>query len=63
MPGPARWQALRELALSSLQTIHDEMEAYGGDRSKAWQESRSGMAFREKTDAIKRVLSDLEASR
>jgi hypothetical protein len=55
-----RWKALQEQARHALQTMLDEMEAYQGERSEAWQESDKGEAFQERVDAVTELLDGLD---
>lgn len=60
MPSTARWSALCRLAMDSLVTARDEMDAYADERSEAWQESERADTFRERIEALEAVIGDLE---
>ncbi len=61
LPSRARWQALLERARLALQLAHDEMHAYGEERSEAWQEGERAAALAERLEALAQVLDDLAA--
>ena len=60
MPSSARWSALIQHAEQALRTVKDEMEAYQGDRSQAWQESDKGEEFQDKLNRVEDALSLVE---
>jgi hypothetical protein len=60
IPGTARWRVLQAQALTALQTIRDEMEAYQGDRSEQWQESDRAEQFQETLDAVEEARAGVE---
>lgn len=60
MPGTVRWNALLEIARSSLQTALDEMQSYFDDRSETWHESERGEQFQERLDTIEQALQQLD---
>lgn len=60
MPGTARWNAMIQGAGALLQTAHDEMEEYHGERSDTWQDSERAEALQAKIDALGEVLALVE---
>jgi hypothetical protein len=61
LPSRARWQALLERARCSLETAHDEIQAYCEERSEAWQEGDRAAALAERLATLEQVLDDLDA--
>ena len=57
MPSTARWKSLREQAMSALQSLQEEMQAYLDDRSEAWQESERGINFQDKIETVEDAAS------
>jgi hypothetical protein len=60
MPGTARWDALIAAAITSLETVRDEMKTYADERTERWQESEKGEAFGERLEQIENLISELE---
>jgi hypothetical protein len=60
MPGERRWQGLLESARITLQTLHQEMQAYQEQRSEAWQESDRGQAMAERIELLEALIADVE---
>ena len=60
-PGERRWQALVELAQSSLSSVHSEMQSYYEERSEVWQEGERGESFLERIDTLEALLSELDS--
>jgi hypothetical protein len=60
IPSTARWKSLREQALSALQSLQNEMQAYLDDRSEVWQESERGMTFQDKIESVEDVTAALQ---
>ena len=60
MPGERRWKGLLGSARITLQTLHEEMQAYQEQRSEAWQESEKGQAMAERIEALEVLIADLE---
>ena len=58
-PGRRRWEAMCGQALSLLQAVSQEMEAYAGARTEAWQESERGEAFQETLEAVAQTADAL----
>ncbi len=61
MPGERRWQGLLESARISLQTLHQEMQAYQEQRSESWQESDKGQAMAERIEMLEALIAEVEA--
>lgn len=60
LPSRARWQALLDRARLSLETAHDEIQAYCEERSEAWQEGDRAAALADRLAALEQVLDDLD---
>ncbi len=60
IPPERRWKALQDHARKALQTMHEEMEAYQGERSEEWQDSERGEAFQTRLDTVTELLDSLD---
>ena len=62
-PGRRRWAALCGQALSLVEQMGQEMEAYYDQRSDAWQESERGEAFGEVMESVAQIAEALSEVR
>ncbi len=51
-----RWETMRKQALSILEQVACEMEAYHDQRSEAWQDSQRGEAFTEMMESLADIV-------
>lgn len=56
-PGYRRWDAMVGQALTLLETISVEMEAYYEERTEGWQNSERGESFTERMESIEEVVT------